>query len=70
MTGEPCAVNEKGMLVIEEGISSYPNVAEVAVAFVLPKQSDSLDERDVAHSEKEAMMALVGNQIGNFGRPI
>ncbi|MGZ0801759.1 propionate--CoA ligase [Kluyvera ascorbata] len=67
---------------IEESISSYPNVAEVAVvgvkdalkgqvavAFVIPKQSDSLDDRDVAHSEKEAIMALVDSQIGNFGRP-
>ena len=67
---------------IEESISSYPNVAEVAVvgvkdalkgqvavAFVIPKQSDSLEDRDIAHSEEKAIMALVDSQIGNFGRP-
>ena len=42
---------------------------QVAVAFVIPKQSDSLEDRDIAHSEEKAIMALVDSQIGNFGRP-
>ncbi len=43
---------------------------QVAVAFVIPKESDSLEDRDVAHSQEKAIMALVeGSQIGNFGRP-
>ncbi|MDW9214892.1 hypothetical protein SE957_11520 [Escherichia coli] len=67
---------------IEESISSHPGVAEVAVvgvkdalkgqvavAFVIPKESDSLEDRDVAHSQEKAIMALVDSQIGNFGRP-
>ncbi|MBJ9817276.1 propionate--CoA ligase [Citrobacter koseri] len=67
---------------IEESISSYPNVAEVAVvgvkdalkgqvavAFVIPKQSDTLEDRDVAQTEEKAIMSLVDSQIGNFGRP-
>lgn len=64
---------------IEESISSHPGVAEVAVvgvkdalkgqvavAFVIPKESDSLEDRDVAHSQEKAIMALVDSQIGNF----
>ncbi|MEN1769572.1 AMP-binding enzyme, partial [Pseudomonas aeruginosa] len=67
---------------IEESISSHPGVAEVAVvgvkdalkgqvavAFVIPKESDSLEDREVAHSQEKAIMALVDSQIGNFGRP-
>ncbi|ELC5657348.1 AMP-binding protein [Salmonella enterica] len=67
---------------IEESISSYPNVAEVAVvgikdalkgqvavAFVIPKQSDTLADREAARDEEKAIMALVDNQIGHFGRP-
>lgn len=67
---------------IEESISSYPNVAEVAVvgvedklkgqvavAFVIPKQRDSLESSEIAQSEADAIMALVDSQIGNFGRP-
>lgn len=67
---------------IEESISSHPGVAEVAVvgvkdalkgqvavAFVIPKESDSLEDRDVAHLQEKAIMALVDSQIGNFGRP-
>ncbi|ECF6042410.1 propionate--CoA ligase [Salmonella enterica subsp. salamae] len=67
---------------IEESISSYPNVAEVAVvgikdalkgqvavAFVIPKQGDTLADREAARDEEKAIMALVDNQIGNFGRP-
>ncbi len=67
---------------IEESISSYPNVAEVAVvgikdalkgqvavAFVIPKQSDTLADREAARDEENAIMALVDNQIGHFGRP-
>lgn len=67
---------------IEESISSHPGVAEVAVvgvkdalkgqvavAFVIPKESDSLEYREVAHSQEKAIMALVDSQIGNFGRP-
>ncbi|MFU2220659.1 AMP-binding enzyme, partial [Proteus mirabilis] len=67
---------------IEESISSHPGVAEVAgvgvkdalkgqvaVAVVIPKESDSLEDRDVAHSQEKAIMALVDSQIGNFGRP-
>ncbi|SQD06493.1 propionate--coA ligase [Escherichia coli] len=42
---------------------------QVAVAFVIPKESDSLEDRDVAHSQEKAIMALVDSQIGNFGRP-
>eukprot|EP01083_Nonionella_stella_P248799 860971_1 len=38
-------------------------------AFVIPKESDSLEDRDVAHSQEKAIMALVDSQIGNFGRP-
>lgn len=33
------------------------------------KESDSLEDRDVAHSQEKAIMALVDSQIGNFGRP-
>lgn len=64
---------------IEESISSHPGVAEVAVvgvkdalkgqvavAFVIPKESDSLEDRDVAHSQEKAIMALVDSQIGNL----
>ncbi|MCN6001249.1 propionate--CoA ligase [Escherichia coli] len=67
---------------IEESISSHPGVAEVAVvgvkdalkgqvavAFVIPKESDSLEDREVAHLQEKAIMALVDSQIGNFGRP-
>lgn len=39
------------------------------MAFVIPKESDSLEDRDVAHSQEKAIMALVDSQIGNFGRP-
>lgn len=42
---------------------------QVAVAFVIPKESDSLEDREVAHSQEKAIMALVDSQIGNFGRP-
>lgn len=67
---------------IEESISDHQGVAEVAVfvgvkdalkgqvavAFVIPK-GDSLEDREVAHSQEKAIMALVDSQIGNFGRP-
>ena len=39
----------------------------VAVAFVIPKESDSLEDREVAHLQEKAIMALVDSQIGNFG---
>lgn len=39
------------------------------MAFVIPKEGDSLEDRDVAHSQEEGGMALVDSQIGNFGRP-
>lgn len=64
---------------IEESISGYPNVAEVAVvgikdalkgqvavAFVIPKQSDTLADREAARDEEKAIMALVDNQIGHL----
>lgn len=67
---------------IEESISGYGNVAEVAVvgvkdavkgqvavAFVIPKQGDSLLLRDVAHEEEQAIQHRVDDQIGHFGRP-
>ncbi|MGP3591911.1 propionate--CoA ligase [Vagococcus sp. WN89Y] len=67
---------------IEESISGYPNVAEVAVvgvkdalkgqvavAFVIPKQSDSLDDPQAAQREEKAIMSLVDGQLGSFGRP-
>lgn len=67
---------------IEESISSHSNVAEVAVvgvkdglkgqvavAFVIPKLIETLEDSDVAHSEEKAIMALVDSQIGHFGRP-
>ncbi|VEC55818.1 propionate--coA ligase [Escherichia coli] len=67
---------------IEESISSHPGVAEVAVvgvkdalkgqvavAFVIPKESDSLEDRDVAHSQEKAIMALVDSQIGQLWPP-
>ncbi len=139
VTGEPCGVNEKGMLVVEgplppvysdhlgrrrplcedllvavfppvyatfdwgirdadgyhfilgrtddvinvagigwgrarlKSISSHPGVAEVAVvgvkdalkgqvavAFVIPKESDSLEDRDVAHSQEKAIYGAGG----------
>ncbi|MEA7586097.1 KDGP aldolase, partial [Salmonella enterica subsp. enterica serovar Anatum] len=40
-----------------------------AVAFVIPKQSDTLADREAARDEENAIMALVDNQIGHFGRP-
>lgn len=67
---------------IEESISGYGNVAEVAVvgvkdavkgqvavAFVIPKQGDSLLLRDVAQEEEQAIQHRVDDQIGHFGRP-
>ncbi|EAA8620530.1 propionyl-CoA synthetase, partial [Salmonella enterica] len=42
---------------------------QVAVAFVIPKQSDTLADREAARDEEKAIMALVDNQIGHFGRP-
>ncbi|RAU48352.1 propionate--CoA ligase [Pseudocitrobacter sp. RIT415] len=67
---------------IEESISGYGNVAEVAVvgvkdavkgqvavAFVIPKQGDSLLLRDVAKEEEQAIQHRVDDQIGHFGRP-
>lgn len=39
---------------------------QVAVAFVIPKESDSLEDREVAHLQEKAIMALVDSQIGNF----
>ncbi len=39
---------------------------QVAVAFVIPKESDSLEDRDVAHSQEKAIMALVDGQIRLF----
>ncbi|PCD70362.1 propionyl-CoA synthetase, partial [Escherichia coli] len=42
---------------------------QVAGAFVIPKEIDSLEDREVAHSQEKAIMALVDSQIGNFGRP-
>ncbi|XNM80286.1 AMP-binding enzyme [Escherichia coli] len=41
---------------------------QVAVAFVIPKESDSLEDRDVAYCKEKAIMALVDGQIGKFGR--
>ena len=68
---------------IEESISGYGNVAEVAVvgvkdavkgqvavAFVIPKQGDSLLLRDVAQEEEQAIQHRVDDQIGHFGRPV
>ena len=67
---------------IEESISGYVNVAEVAVvgvkdalkgqvavAFVIPKQGDSLLLRDVAQQEEQAIQHRVDDQLGHFGRP-
>ncbi len=39
---------------------------QVAVAFVIPKESDSLEDREVAHLQEKAIMALVDSQIGNW----
>lgn len=39
------------------------------MAFVIPKQSDTLADREAARDEEKAIMALVDNQIGHFGRP-
>ncbi|SUG67597.1 propionate--CoA ligase [Salmonella enterica subsp. enterica] len=33
------------------------------------KQSDTLADREAARDEENAIMALVDNQIGHFGRP-
>ncbi|EMM6762720.1 propionate--CoA ligase [Pluralibacter gergoviae] len=67
---------------IEESIAGYGNVAEVAVvgikdavkgqvavAFVIPKQGDSLILPDIAQQEAQAIQQQVGEQIGPFGRP-
>ncbi|WP_172731803.1 propionate--CoA ligase [Pluralibacter gergoviae] len=67
---------------IEESIAGYGNVAEVAVvgvkdavkgqvavAFVIPKQGDSLILPDVAQQEAQAIQQQVSEQIGPFGRP-
>ncbi|MEO3988384.1 propionate--CoA ligase [Pseudocitrobacter cyperus] len=67
---------------IEESIAGHRNVAEVAVvgvkdaikgqvavAFVIPRQGDSLLLRDVAQDEEAAIQHRVAEQIGHFGRP-
>ncbi|AFJ47217.1 propionate--CoA ligase [Shimwellia blattae] len=67
---------------IEESISGYANVAEVAVvgvkdtlkgqvavAFVIPKQGDSLLLADVAQQEEQAIQHRVDDNLGHFGRP-
>ncbi|MGK4724873.1 AMP-binding enzyme, partial [Salmonella enterica] len=41
----------------------------VAVAIVNPKQSDTLSDREAARDEEKAIMSLVDNKIGQFGRP-
>ncbi|MGR0260910.1 AMP-binding enzyme, partial [Klebsiella pneumoniae] len=61
---------------IEESISSHPGVAEVAVvgvkdalkgqvavAFVIPKESDSLEDREVAHSQEKGIAIPITPQV-------
>ncbi|MBJ3815987.1 propionate--CoA ligase [Shimwellia pseudoproteus] len=67
---------------IEESIAGHGNVAEVAVvgvkdalkgqvavAFVIPKQGDSLLLQEVAREEEQAIQHRVDHQLGHFGRP-
>jgi len=67
---------------IEESISSHPNVSEVAVvgvedklkgqvafAFAIPKQADSIATPEQRKALEAEIMAVVDKQIGAVGRP-
>ncbi len=67
---------------IEESISSHPDVAEVAVigvedklkgqaaiAFVILKNSDSVNTEDVRAAKEKSIMAVVDKQLGALARP-
>jgi propionyl-CoA synthetase len=67
---------------IEESISSYSNVSEVAVvgvqdvtkgqvavAFVILKDADAVASREARQEVEAEIMALVAKQIGALGRP-
>lgn len=67
---------------IEESISSHPDVAEVAVigvedklkgqaavAFVILKNSDSVNTEDARAAKEKSVMAVVDKQLGALARP-